>query len=242
LALFADPVFETEDPRLVSAQPGSRQPQPSPRSPASDLARATRAVGVERIVRLPFARVEAEELIALVEEPSQALVARGLQATREAVLATDLASYRLVHFATHGWLNDRHPSLSGVVLSLVDASGRDVDGFLRIHEIDRLELAADLVVLSACQTALGEEVPGEGIVGMAHAFFRAGARGLVASHWSVDDEATAHLMIHFYRGMLGPEALPPAAALRAAQRAVRREETWREPYYWAAFTLQGDWR
>jgi len=97
------------------------------------------------------------------------------------------------------------------------------------------------VVLSACQTALGKEIRGEGLVGLTRAFMYAGAARVVASLWSVDDEATAELMARFYQGMLG-DGLRPAAALREAQISLRRERRWRSPYYWGSFVLLGEWR
>src|SRR4029077_7941258 len=131
---------------------------------------------------------------------------------------------------------------SGIVLSLVDERGQAQDGFLRLHEIYNLKLSADLVVLSACQTGLGKEIKGEGLVGLTRGFMYAGAPRVVASLWKVDDKATAELMRRFYSGMLGPAALRPAAALRSAQVDLWKTRGWENPYYWAAFTLQGEWR
>jgi CHAT domain-containing protein len=152
-----------------------------------------------------------------------------------------LGQYRIVHFATHGLINSEHPELSGLVLSLIDENGKPQDGFLRMSEIFNLEMPADLVVLSACQTALGKEVKGEGLVGLTRGFMHAGAQRVVASLWQVDDLATAELMKHFYRGML-KENLRPAAALRVAQIELSKSPRWSSPYYWAGFVIQGEWR
>jgi CHAT domain-containing protein len=127
------------------------------------------------------------------------------------------------------------------VLSLVDRQGRPQDGFLRAHDIYNLNLPAELVVLSACQTGLGKEIKGEGLVGLTQGFMYAGARRVVVSLWNVNDKATADLMKRFYRGILR-ERLTPSAALRAAQIEMWNQKQWRSPYYWAAFTMQGDWR
>ena len=156
-------------------------------------------------------------------------------------MSPELSQYRIVHFATHGLLNDEHPELSGIVLSLVDQTGRPQNGFLRLHDIYNLNLPAELVVLSACDTGLGKDVKGEGLVGLARGFMYAGAARVVASLWKVDDEATAVLMTHFYRLML-EDGKPPAAALRDAQIAIWKQQRWTAPYYWAAFVLQGEWR
>ena len=147
----------------------------------------------------------------------------------------------MIHIATHGILNSRNPELSGLVMSLVDENGLPQNGFLRLHEIYNLDLPADLVVLSACQTGLGQEVRGEGLVGLTRGFMYAGAARVVVSLWNVDDAATAELMVNFYRGMLS-EGLSPGSALRAAQVKMWEQKQWSAPYYWAAFTLQGEWR
>ncbi|MFL6203225.1 MAG: CHAT domain-containing protein [Thermoanaerobaculia bacterium] len=190
--------------------------------------------------RLPFSRQEAEGILALVPA-DQRLELLGFDAGREAVLGGGLARYRYVHFATHGILDTAYPELSGLVLSQVDRRGRPENGFLRAHEIADLRLAADLVVLSSCRTALGREIRGEGLVGLTRAFLDAGAEGVLVSLWPVEDRATAELMRRFYRGML-QEGLSPAAALRHAQVSLWQERDWQAPYYWAGFALQGEWR
>ncbi len=137
-------------------------------------------------------------------------------------------------------LNSQHPHLSGLVLSLVDPQGRAQDGFLQMHDIYNLKLNADLVVLSACETALGRDVRGEGLIGLTRGFMYAGAPRVVASLWRVPDSATAELMKRFYEGLLR-DGLRPAAALRRAQVALSNERRWSAPYYWAGFIIQGDW-
>lgn len=165
----------------------------------------------------------------------------GAGATREAVLNGDLSQYEVVHFATHGLINDRSPRLSGLALSQVTSEGVPIDGFLDLSDILGLDLGADLVVLSGCRTASGREIRGEGLVGLTHGFMYAGTRRVMASLWQVQDRATAELMTEFYRA-LWVEGASPAAALRAAQLALMRERRWRAPYYWAGFVLQGEWR
>ncbi|MGH9752292.1 MAG: CHAT domain-containing protein [Blastocatellia bacterium] len=153
---------------------------------------------------------------------------------------TSLDQYRIIHFATHGLLNSRHPELSGIVLSLVNEEGRDQEGFLRAHEIYNLKLNADLIVLSACSTALGKEIRGEGLAGLTRGFMYAGAPRVIASLWNVRDEATAVLMKRFYQNLLTGKS-SPAAALRQAQVSMWQEPRWQAPYYWAGFVLQGEW-
>ena len=127
------------------------------------------------------------------------------------------------------------------MLSLVDRRGNARDGFLRVQDIYNLRLRAELVVLSACQTAIGKSIPGEGLMGMARAFLYAGTRQVVASLWPVDEKATMELMTEFYRQLL-QNGRPPAEALRRAQQALASTPRWHAPYYWAGFVLQGDWR
>ena len=106
-----------------------------------------------------------------------------------------------MHFATHGFVDYERPELSGLVLSLVDRNGQPQEGYFRLHDIYNLKLSADLVVLSACNTGLGKEIKGEGLIGLTRGFMYAGAGGVAASLWKVDDEATAELMTRFYEGM-----------------------------------------
>jgi CHAT domain-containing protein len=131
--------------------------------------------------------------------------------------------------------------LSGLVLSLVDNRGQAQDGYLRLHDIYNLAWSAELVVLSACQTALGKEIGGEGLVGLTRGFMYAGSDRVMASLWNVNDRVTAQLMKRFYDGLFAKK-LSPAAALRAAQIEMWQQQPWRAPYYWAAFVLQGEWR
>lgn len=165
----------------------------------SFAARALRSVGaigdscLPRLSRLPFARQEARAISTLVPA-DQRLEATDFRASRTTVMSGDLAAYRLVHFATHGFFNSEQPELSGLVLSLMDQGGKAQDGFLRLTDIYNLRLPAEVVVLSACQTALGKEIRGEGVVGLTRGFMYAGARRVVASLWQVDDLATAELM------------------------------------------------
>jgi CHAT domain-containing protein len=190
--------------------------------------------------RLTASRQEAEAIAALAP-PDQTRLAVGADASLDEVRGDRLAGFRTVHFATHGVIDAEHPELSGLALSTVDARGRRREGFLRLRDIYGLRLDAGLVVLSGCRTALGREVRGEGLTGLTQGFFHAGAARLVASLWKVEDRATAELMTRFYRAMW-VEGLAPAAALRAAQLSLRRERRWRDPYFWAGFVLQGDWR
>jgi CHAT domain-containing protein len=234
VAVFADPVFQPEDERVFHRSRTAAKPTAA--SPA--LRAAERDLG--RLGRLAFTRHEAAVIHSLARDTGSHL-ALDFDATREAAVDPDLASFRFVHFATHGLINESRPELSGLVLSLVDRDGRPRDGFLTSIDTLNLRLDAELVVLSGCRTALGKDVRGEGMIGLTRAFMYAGARGTLASLWPVDDAATAELMRAFYAGMLGPRRLTPPAALREAQRHVRADARWSAPYYWGAFQLQGSW-
>lgn len=240
LAVIADPVFSKIDERLKSVSGLSEKRL----EPTDEI--ATRIIehvsegglGNLAIRRLRFTRQEADQILAVAPRASN-LKAVDFDASRATATAASLGQYRYVHFATHGYLDTERPGLSAIVLSLVNQQGTAQDGFLRAHDIYNLNLPAELVVLSACQTGLGRDIKGEGLVGLTQGFMYAGARRVVVSLWNVNDRATAELMQRFYRGMLR-EHLTPAAALRRAQVELVQQTQWRSPYYWAAFVLQGD--
>jgi CHAT domain-containing protein/tetratricopeptide (TPR) repeat protein len=236
VAILADPVFSEDDSRVLRAQAAAQVALAKP------LQRALADSGMDmtRIPRLPGTRREAAAIRALLPA-SGFREALDFEASREAIAGPDVADAGIVHVATHGLLNTVHPELSGLVLSLVDREGKPRDGFLRLHEIYNLELKANLVVLSACQTGLGKEVRGEGLVGLTRGFMYAGTPRVMASLWKVDDRATSELMKLFYQEMLGAGHRTPAAALHAAQVTMWKSKIWNDPYYWAAFSLQGDW-
>lgn len=160
----------------------------------------------------------------------------GDAATRRQVEARG-ASARYLHFATHGVLDERAPMQSAIVLTPSDGDG----GMLRARDLAEMNLSADLVTLSACETALGRHISGEGVIGLTWGLFAGGAASTLASQWQVYDESTRALMVEFYRLLLRPgaPAMSKAEALRRAQLAVRKMPRYRHPYYWAAFTLAG---
>lgn len=221
--------FEVVHMPSVSALAALRRETTGRRAPERSVAVLADPSFGAAMPRLPMAREEAASIARIAYHPEVRL---GGEATRAAAMSGELRRFRYVHFATHGVLDDRHPELSGIVLS---------DGFLRLHDIYNLDLPADLVVLSACQTALGKEVAHEGLVGLTRGFMYAGAERVLASLWKIDDRATAELMGRFYERMLVGK-LTPAAALRAVQVEMARSPRWSDPYHWAAFVLQGEWR
>jgi CHAT domain-containing protein len=234
--VVGDPVFDSTDPRV--RRTGGEKQAAAP-ALSANLTRSAKDAGVGTLERLWFTRREADSIAALARDGGARKLV-DFEASLDRIKGDELTAYRVVHFATHGLLNNKHPELSGLVFSLVDDRGRPRDGFLPAYEVYNLRLNADLVVLSACQTALGEEIRGEGLVGLTRAFMYAGTPRVVASLWRVPDSATAALMQRFYRALL-VDRVSPAEALRAAQQAIRAERRWAAPYFWAGFTLVGEW-
>ena len=234
LVVLADPDYSASDPRVVTHLTSA--------SPASDpgITRAAPPAGSRGdFARLVFSRQEARALARLAGA-SRTREVLDFDASRERRRTRCRRGARL-HFATHGILDAVRPERSGLVLSQVDRRGRPQDGILRLNDIFRLQLSADLVVLSGCETGLGRQFRGEGLVGLTRAFMYAGAPRVVSSLWQVDDQATAALMTRFYGHMLRDGARP-AAALRAAQLELAADPRWAAPYFWAGFVLHGDWR
>jgi len=240
LAVFADPVFDASDPRVGRTAAST----PAASADSTRILQHLAEPGGEtsaslRIPRLPFTAQEAEQILRVAGSGSN-WKAEGFDASRAAAISGRLSQYRYIHFATHGVLDTERPSLSALVLSQLDENRKPQDGFLRVNDIYNAHLAADLVVLSACQTGLGKEVRGEGLMGLSRAFLYAGAPRVIVSLWNVNDRATAILMGDLYRGMLRG-GMRPSTALRAAQLELRIQKRWESPYYWAAFVQHGDW-
>lgn len=243
IAILADPVFDAKDER-VSPTDVRTASNSTLRIRSNELGRATADLGLTRngavhLNRLIYTRDEANAVMAVIPA-GKGFQALDFEASRSMAMSGILARYRIIHFATHGLLNNKHPELSGLVLSLVNKQGKTRDGFLKLQDIYDMRLRADLVVLSGCETGLGEEINGEGLVGLTRGFMYAGASRVVASLWSISDLATATLMAEFYKSM--ENGMRPAAALRAAQIQMWKQQQWRSPYYWAAFQIQGEWR
>lgn len=226
IAVIADPVFEPDDPRLR----GTR---------AAQFDGNNQAV-VASLPRLPFTAQEAKAILSLVP-PGQGEELVGFSAHRQAVLGGELSKYRLIHFATHGLVDADYPGLSQLMLSRYDEQGRPQRSSISVSEISQLNLSADLVVLSACQTGIGREASEEGLMSLTEAFLGAGASRTLVSLWTVEDQATQRFMDHFYQYLL-TEQMPPAEALRQAQIWMSTESPWKAPYYWAGFVLVGDWQ
>lgn len=202
---------------------------------------------------LRYSREEINRITALFPEGS-ARAFLGIEASEQRVKSIAKGA-RILHFATHGVFDSQTPFHSHLALTIPTIFQRDQDnGLLQVREIfESVRLDADLVVLSACQSGLGDEVATEGLIGLTRAFQFAGARTVMSTLWQVDDQATAELMVRFYQHL--KEGLPKDKALRAAQRELISgpvkvetrqgrmiERDFKMPYYWAAFQVIGDWR
>lgn len=239
VSVVADPIFSRDDVRFkaIASSEAGKANQTVAMAPRIEQIRTKLR---SDLGRLRFSRSEAESIISLVPA-ARRMAVLDFAANKPSVLSRDFTSSRILHFATHGLISTEFPELSGIVLSLLDEKGAPQDGFLRLHDIYNMRIDADLVVLSACDTALGREFKGEGIVGLSRGFMYAGASDVVASLWKVDDRATADLMKRFYQFLL-KEKMRPAEALRRAQVSMIKTRSTQNPYYWAAFTIQGDWQ
>lgn len=244
IAVLANPVFSRNDPRFNLGTPGGGGGFRLEASALSgDLLRAWKVVGGDKAIpSLPFSEKEGRDIFKIAPNKT-GLLAIGFDARKSLVDSGELQKYRYLHFATHSLFNSEYPELSGLILSLYKLNGEREDGYLRLNDIYNMNLSADLVVLSACQTGIGKNVNGEGLIGLTRGFMYAGASRVVAGLWKVDDASTSRLMTKFYDGMFN-ENLPPSAALRRAQLSVMRRADGQlmPPFYWAAFIQQGEFK
>jgi CHAT domain-containing protein len=239
LAAFGDPVFASDVEQSESADKNDEAVVATARlrSALRDTDLNGDTFDPTAVSRLFNAKRELKSLRDLAGD--RALIVSDYDATRQRFLSTDLTQFTILHLVTHGYFNPKHPENSGFVLSNVDRERKQFEGFVGIKEIYEMRTPVLLVVLSACQTALGKDVRGEGLMGVTRGFMHAGASSVVASLWEVDDRATAELMKVFYSNML-QRGMKTGEALREAQNTIRQQPEWRSPHYWAAFTLQGD--
>lgn len=184
---------------------------------------------------LPYSKVEAEQIARLFPQKEVTLMV-GTDASETAVKSLNLSQYRMIHFASHGLIDEQKPQFSALLL--YPGTGKLEDGFLTMREVFDLKLNADLVVLSACKTGLGRQIRGEGIDSLSRAFFTAGASNVIMSFWNVFDLSTAQFMTDFYGAML-KNGSDKAAALRQARLKMIDGKQFNHPYYWAPFILMG---
>ena len=239
LAILADPVYSATDER-VTGKPANNQLGSELEIERSALARSARSLKRNGWDRLPYTAQEAKAILTLIP-PATSLQAMSFDANYDWATSSALNQFRILHFATHGFVNQEQPELSGIVLSLIDKKGNPISGHLRLGDLFNQDYPAELIVLSACETGLGKNVNGEGLVGLTRGLMYAGAARVMVSLWQINDKGTSTLMQEFYKEMLQQGKTPPEA-LRAAQRKLWENPEWRSPYYWAGFTVQGEWR
>ena len=250
MLIVADPVFNSKDTRARTAASSANAETRGLgiQSALADVAGQDAAATAESskmeglpLARLAGTRAEADQIAKLAKASgAQADVWVDLDASEDNVDTRDITKYRIVHVATHGLLNAERPQFTGLVLSLV--GNKNEDGFLRTDEVFNLKLGSPLVMLSACETGLGKEKRGEGVMGLTRAFMYAGAPTVGVSLWSVADKSTADLMTDFYERLLASQTASPATAMRDAQLAMIAGKKYSAPFYWAPFVLVGDWR
>jgi CHAT domain-containing protein len=220
LAMLADPIFSRNDERVKNPNPSNNIINTAP-----------------LFNRLPGTRKEASQISSLIPD-SEKLVKFDAAANYSTATSNELSKYRFIHFATHGVFDSERPERSGVIFSSVNEKGEPQRSLLSTPDAFKLKLSSDLVVLSACTTALGQEIKGEGLIGVTGGLMYAGSKSVVSSFWDVDDGGTAELMSQFYINML-KQKQSPATALRNAQLYMWNTSQWQAPYYWAAFSIQG---
>jgi CHAT domain-containing protein len=249
MLIIADPVFNSNDARAQkrTAAPASEADVRGLgiQSALTDVSGSTPPAPAGPMEGLPLARLngtrtEADQISKLAKASGgQADVWLDLDANEDNLGTRDVTKYRVIHVATHGLLDAERPQFTGVVLSLV--GNKTHDGFLRTDEVFNLRLGSPLVMLSACETGLGKEKRGEGVMGLTRAFMYAGAPTVGVSLWSVADKSTADLMTDFYKRLLSTEGSTSSSALRGAQLAMITGKRYSAPFYWAPFVLVGDW-
>lgn len=243
LAILADPVFSVTDERVIKQAENKQLNNQSSLDlelERSALKRSADTFNRQGWAQLGGTRREAEKLLQLVPDSDRSAVF-DFDANYNWATGNALNQFRILHFATHGFVNDENPELSGIVLSLVDKQGKDIRGYLRLGDLFNLDYPADLIVLSACETGLGKDIRGEGLVGLTRGLMYAGAERLVVSLWQVDDRGTSVFMQEFYKEML-QNGKSASVALRATQLKMWNQEKWRNPNYWAAFAFLGEWK
>ena len=249
MLIIADPIFNSNDARAkktaATPQSDSATRGLGIQSALADVAGESSASSATKMEGLPLARLvgtraEADQISKLAKASgSQTDVWLDLDASEDNLDAKDISKYRVIHVATHGLLNAERPQFTGVVLSLI--GNKNADGFLRTDEVFNLKLGSPLVMLSACETGLGKEKRGEGVMGLTRAFMYAGAPTVGVTLWSVADKSTADLMTDFYKRLLATGDTPSSSALREAQLAMINGKKYSAPFYWAPFVLVGDW-
>lgn len=237
--VYTDPVFAANDTRI----PKEKYQVSNYKKNTDDTSLITypkSLSALNRLERLEASGQEASNIFQYFDSKFSKMIS-GFEANRKNFLSDKMSDYKVIHLATHGLFNDKNPELSGIVLSQFNKDGKKQNGFIWLQDIYSLKLSADLVVLSACDTGIGEDIKGEGLMSLTNAFLQVGAKSVVSSHWKVEDQATQILMKDFYQ-ILANENVTPSVALNKAKIRLYQNPNYRFPYYWASFTIHGDFK
>jgi CHAT domain-containing protein len=234
LLVFSDPVFSEDDSRFTNNSETAQNLNED--SELKDKLRF--AESLNSLPRLTESKDEGDSILR-VADSSKSDIFTGFAATRERFLSANVSDYKILHFATHGLINETRPELSGIIFSRFNENREKLDEVVRLQDIYGLNLHADLVVLSACETGIGKEEKGEGLLSLNNGFLQVGAKTVLSSLWKVEDSATVELMKNFYE-ILANENTTSAKALQKAQIKMWESGRYKSPFYWAAFTVQGD--
>jgi len=231
LLLVDDPVYGLDDDRFGERKPGAT------RAPASSASPVTTLRGYspgQRLLRLAGTHDEADAIASLVRDERLDRL-QGFDATREGLLAADLSRYRYIHVASHAVSDSLIPQLSALILSTYDRRGQPIDGHVFAADLMQTQLGADAVVLSGCETALGKNVLGEGLIGLQYAVLARGAKSVISSLWKVPDRFTAGLMAPLYASLLHGHTSAVVALASAIRTRLSQGEA--DPALWGAFTV-----
>lgn len=238
ILVVSDPVFTSDDDRLTNNKQKHNQVKTERTiAPTENFLTLLSESERDSLKRLQFASEEASAIEKIYEGLTKTLsgTSANLATIQEEISKNN---YSMIHFITHGFIDDIRPESSGLVFSALNEKGEAQKAYLNASAIYNLKLNADLVVLSACNTGFGQDIEGEGVVGLTRAFFYAGSKRVLFTFWSINDQSTSVLISNFYAQM--KKNLTPSAALRNAQLFMLKNKKWNSPYYWAAFQLQGD--
>lgn len=235
--IYTDPVFSNQDVRISSAhQSNSKRFEININDQSLSDEESLNSLNL--FTRLESSEEESNNIFKYFDLRHSKII-KGFDASRTNFLSSDLQRYKVLHFATHGLFNDKSPQLSGIVLSQYDNKGNQQNGFVWLQDIYSLKLDADLVVLSACDTAIGDDEKGEGLMSLTNGFLQVGSKSVISSHWKIDDQATLVFMDYFYEALADNE-VTPSEALQEAKLKMYQNPIYRSPYYWASFTIHGD--
>jgi CHAT domain-containing protein/Tfp pilus assembly protein PilF len=238
VAIFADPVFEIGDSR-ISVGPNKTLVSEEESNGSSEPP-AVEGQTENSLSRLIYTSQESEQIMEMTN-PAKSLPLNGFDANLSEIKNSRIKDYQILHFATHSLANDEIPELSGIFLSKFNKNGETVPGALRLQDIYNLDINAELIILSSCNSAVGKDVSGEGLISLSRGFMSAGAKSVVGSLWKIDDQATAEMMKYFYTFIIY-DKMNLSEALRTAKLKMSEQKKWRSPYFWSGFVLQGEYK